>query len=288
MVVALLIAGGAIAHAAWNLVAKRASLSGPAFVWLTSIGAAVVTAPLAIVLAVLDPPPLGPFLLAVVVSGLIHTGYFLALQAGYRAGDVGVVYPLARGTGPLLSVILAIVLFGERPGPLGLAGAAAIILGVVVIGLAGRTRGGATARAGVAWGLLTGVAIAAYTLWDANAVQHWMLGPVVLSCGTMAVEAALLAPLVLRSAPSRSGVREVWRRHRWDVVAVAVLSPLAYILVLQALQLAPVSIVAPGREASVVLVGLAGWLLFKEPHPARRLAGAAVVLAGVALLAASR
>lgn len=287
MVVALLIAGGAIAHAAWNLVAKRASLSGPAFVWLTSLGAAVVTAPLAIVLAVLDPPPLDAFLLAIAVSGLIHTGYFLALQAGYRAGDVGVVYPLARGTGPLLSVIFAIVLFGERPGPLGLAGAGAIILGVVVIGFAGRRRGGA-APAGVIWGLLTGVAIAAYTLWDANAVQSWALAPVLLSGGTMLVEAFLLSPLVLRSRASRADVRAVLRRHRWDIVAVSVLSPLAYILVLQALQLAPVSIVAPGRESSVVLVGLAGWLIFKEPHPARRLAGAAIVLVGVALLAASR
>ncbi|MGE3191911.1 MAG: EamA family transporter [Microbacteriaceae bacterium] len=287
MVVALLIAAGAVAHAGWNLVAKRASLSGPAFVWLTSIGAAVVTAPLAIVLAVLDPPPLDAFLLAIAVSGLIHTGYFLALQAGYRAGDVGVVYPLARGTGPLLSVIFAIVLFGERPGPVGLAGAGAIILGVVVIGFAGRRRGG-TAHAGVIWGLLTGVAIAAYTLWDANAVQSWALAPVLLSGGTMLVEACLLSPLVLRSRASRANVREVWRRHRWDIVAVAVLSPLAYILVLQALQLAPVSIVAPGRESSVVLVGLAGWLIFKEPHPARRLAGAAIVLVGVALLAASR
>lgn len=287
MVVALLIAGGAIAHAAWNLVAKRASLSGPAFVWLTSIGAAVVTAPLAVVLAVLDPPPLNAFLLAIAVSGLIHTGYFLALQAGYRAGDVGVVYPLARGTGPLLSVIFAIVLFGERPGPLGLAGAGAIILGVVVIGFAGRRRGGA-APTGVIWGLLTGFAIAAYTLWDANAVQSWALAPVLLSGGTMLVEAFLLSPLVLRSRVSRADVRAVLRRHRWDIVAVSVLSPLAYILVLQALQLAPVSIVAPGRESSVVLVGLAGWLIFKEPHPARRLAGAAIVLVGVALLAASR
>jgi drug/metabolite transporter (DMT)-like permease len=288
VVVALLIAAGAVAHAAWNLVAKRASLSGPAFVWLTSIGAAVVTAPLAIVLAVLDPPPLGPFLLAIVVSGVIHTAYFLALQAGYRAGDVGVVYPMARGTGPLLSVIAAIVLFGERPGPLGLAGAGAIILGVVLIGLAGRRRGGGTARAGILWGLLTGVAIAAYTLWDANAVQGWALAPVLLSGGTMIVEAGLLTPLVLRSSASRADVLDVLRRHRWDAGAVSVLSPLAYILVLQALQLAPVSIVAPGRESSVVLVGLAGWLIFKEPHPARRLVGAAVVLAGVALLAASR
>lgn len=288
MVVALLVAAGAVAHAAWNLVAKRASLSGPAFVWLTSVGAAVVTAPLAIVLAVLDPPQPGPFLFAILVSGLIHTGYFLALQAGYRAGDVGVVYPLARGTGPLLSVIFAIALFGERPGPLGLAGAGAIILGVVVIGLAGSRRGGGTARAGVIWGLLTGVAIAAYTLWDANAVQSWALAPVLLSGGTMLVEAGLLAPLVLRNPGSRRGVVDVLRRHRWDVLAVSVLSPLAYILVLQALQLAPVSIVAPGRESSVVLAGLAGWLIFKEPHPARRLAGAAIVLVGVALLAASR
>jgi len=288
VLVALLIAGGAVAHAAWNIVAKRASLSGPAFVWLTSIGAAAVTAPLAIVLAVFDPPPVGPLLSAIAVSGLIHTGYFLALQAGYRAGDVGVVYPLARGTGPLLSVVVAIALFGERPGPLGLAGAGAIILGVLIIGLAGGTRGGAGARAGVLWGLLTGVAIAGYTLWDANAVQHWGLAPVLVSGGTMAVEALLLTPLVLRSSASRSDALRVLRRHRWDALAVAVLSPLSYILILQALQLAPVSIVAPAREVSVVLVGLAGWLLFREPHPARRLAGAAVVLLGVGLLAASR
>jgi drug/metabolite transporter (DMT)-like permease len=288
MLVALLIATGAIAHAAWNLVAKSASLSGPAFVWLTSIGAAAVTAPVAIVLAVLDPPALGPFLTAIAVSGLIHTGYFLALQAGYRAGDVGVVYPLARGTGPLLSVVLAIVLFGERPSALGLAGAAAIIAGVVVIGLAGGTSGGERARAGVLWGLFTGVTIAAYTLWDAHAVQAWALAPAVLSGGTMAVEAVILTPLVLRSPESRADARGVLRRHLGGVIAVSVLSPLAYILILQAIQLAPVSIVAPAREVSVVLVGLAGWLLFREPHPARRLAGAVIVLGGVILLALSR
>lgn len=288
MLVALLIATGAVAHAAWNLVAKRASLSGAAFVWLTSIGAAAVTGPLAIVIAVLDPQPLGPLLTAIAVSGLIHTGYFLALQAGYRAGDVGVVYPLARGTGPLLSVVLAIVLFGERPGALGLAGAAAIIAGVVVIGLAGGTSAGERARAGVLWGLLTGVTIAAYTLWDAHAVQSWALAPVVLSGGTMAVEAVVLTPLVLRSPASRADARAVLRRHLGGVIAVSVLSPLAYILILQAIQLAPVSIVAPAREVSVVLVGLAGWLLFREPHPARRLAGAVIVLGGVTLLALSR
>jgi drug/metabolite transporter (DMT)-like permease len=279
-VVVLLIAGGALAHAGWNLVAKRASLSGPVFVWLTSVGAFLVTLPFAIWLWIAHPPQPGLLLAGAGVSGLIHAGYFLALQRGYRVGDVGVVYPLARGTGPLLSVVLAIALFGERPGVAALAGAALVIAGVVVIALAARPASGGSARAGVAWGLLTGVAIAAYTLWDANAVQAWDVEPVILNCGTMAAEALLLTPMALR----RREATTVLRTHGREVLAVSVLSSLAYILVLQALLLAPVSIVAPAREASVILVGLAGWLLFREPHPVRRMLGAAVVLLGVALL----
>jgi drug/metabolite transporter (DMT)-like permease len=287
VLVALLIAGGAVAHASWNLLAKRASLSGPAFVWLTALGAAVVTAPLAIVLLVSDPPPLTELLVGASVSGVIHVAYFLTLQAGYRAGDVSVVYPLARGSGPLLSVIFAIVLFGERPGLLGALGAGAIVVGVMVIGFAGGRGGWQTARVGVVWGLVTGVTIAAYTLWDAHAVTTWALAPVVLSGATFAIEGVLLTPVALRSGASRADARAVLTKHWPAVVGVSVLSPLAYILILQAIQLAPVSIVAPAREVSVVLVGIAGWLLFKEPHPVQRLAGAAIVLAGVGLLAAS-
>jgi drug/metabolite transporter (DMT)-like permease len=76
----------------------------------------------------------------------------------------------------------------------------------------------------------------------------------------------------------------VARQHWVLVLTVGILAPLAYILILLAIQLAPVSLVAPAREVSVVLVGLAGWLLFREPHPVQRLIGAAVVLAGVAML----
>ena len=129
MIVAL-VAGGALAHAGWNLVAKRASLSGPAFVWLTLLGAFLVTLPFAVVLWVLEPPQLGLFALSVSLSGLIHAAYFLALQRGYRSGDVGVVYPLARGSGPLLSVVFAIVLFAERPGPAALVGAGVVPLAI--------------------------------------------------------------------------------------------------------------------------------------------------------------
>lgn len=283
--VLVLILVGALAHSTWNLVVKRSAVSGPTFVWLTAVGAAIILIPIGIVVALLEPPSWPAVALAAFVSGILHVGYFLSLQAGYRAGDVGVVYPLARGTGPLLSVVFAIVLFGERPGALGLIGAAAVIAGVVIIGLGGGRANWRAARAGVIWGLTIGVIIAAYTLWDAHAVTALAISPILLNAGTSTMEAVLMTPIAVRRW---SAVRAVLRDHWRDVLAVAVLSPLSYILILFAMQLAPVSLVAPAREISVVFVALAGWLLFREPHPVARLGGAVVVVAGVALLAASR
>lgn len=283
--VLLLILAGGLAHATWNLVVKRSAVSGPTFVWLTAVFAGVVLVPVGIVAAVIDPPSWSDLALAAAVSAILHVGYFLALQAGYRAGDVSVVYPLARGTGPLLSVVFAVVLFAERPGPIGFAGAAAVVVGVVVIGFAGGRANWRTARPGVLWGLLVGVLIAAYTLWDAHAVTALAISPILLNAGTSTLEAVLLTPVAVRRWDQ---VRATLRNHGKDVLVVAVLSPLSYILILFAMQLAPVSIVAPAREISVVFVALAGWLLFREPHPAARLSGAAVVVLGVALLAAAR
>jgi drug/metabolite transporter (DMT)-like permease len=137
----------------------------------------------------------------------------------------------------------------------------------------------------VLWGLLVGVTIAAYTLWDAHAVTVGALNPIVYNAGTNLAESLFLAPLAIRR---RATVPELLRRYWWAVVVVSVLGSLSYILILFAMQLAPVSIVAPAREVSVVFVGLAGWLLFKEPHPAARLTGAVVVLAGIGLLALAR
>jgi drug/metabolite transporter (DMT)-like permease len=283
--VLLLILVGALSHATWNLVVKRSAVSGPTFVWLTAVGSAIILIPIGIVVAVLEPPSWSDLALAAFVSAILHVGYFLALQAGYRAGDVGVVYPLARGTGPLLSVVFAIVLFGERPGPLGLLGAGAVIAGVVIIGLGGGRATWRSARAGVVWGLAIGVVIAAYTLWDAHAVTALAISPILLNAGTSTLEAVLLTPIAVRRWAT---ARAVLRNHGRDVLVVATLSPLSYILILFAMQQAPVSIVAPAREISVVFVAIAGWLLFREPHPVPRLTGALVVVAGVALLAASR
>lgn len=280
MIVALLVGGAALAHATWNIAIKRAGTSGAGFLWLTFLVGSTVFAPFGI--ASLRDVDLARWLPLILVSGALQVVYFLLLQRAYRLGDVSVVYPLARGTGPLLAVLLAIVILGERPAPIALVGAGVVIAGVVLIGFAGGRAAASVNRAGVVYGLLVGVVIAAYTLWDASAVTVGEMPPVGLYWGSVLVQLLLLATPALRRS---RGTLSIGRRHWLAVLTVGVLSPLAYIMILLAMQLAPVSIVAPAREVSVVLVGLAGWLIFKEPSPVQRLVGAGVVLAGVALLA---
>jgi drug/metabolite transporter (DMT)-like permease len=280
--VLLLVAVAAVAHATWNLTIKAAGTSGTRFLWLTFVVATIAMGPFGIAsLAQVGSrmPELLPLGLG---SGILQVAYFLSLQRGYRMGDVSVVYPLARGSGPLLSVTFAIVLFGERPGVLGLIGAGVVVVGVIVIGLAGG-RGRFTAnRAGILYGLLVGVVIAAYTLWDANAVVHVKLPPLGYFWITILVQLLAFAPFALRQPRHTIALA---KRHWVAVLVVGILSPLAYVLILFAFTLAPVALVAPAREVSVVLVALGGWLLFKEPHPVQRIIGAVVVLGGVALLA---
>ena len=276
-----LIAVAAIAHATWNVAIKRAGTNGTGFLWLTFIVGTLVFLPFGIWSLVVARVDLVHWLWLAAVSGVLQIVYFFLLQAGYRAGDVSVVYPLARGTGPLLAVVFAIVLFGERPGVVALIGAATIIAGVVITGLARRNTPSGN-RAGVLYGLAIGVLIAVYTLWDSAAVTFGGMPAVGLYWGSVLFQFTLLAPFALRA---RGTLAATARQHWIAVLLVGVLAPLAYILILLAFQLAPVSTVAPAREVSVVLVSLAGWLFFREPHPAQRLAGAAVVLLGIALLA---
>jgi drug/metabolite transporter (DMT)-like permease len=282
MLVVALIAGAAIAHATWNIAVKRAGTSGAGFLWSGTLVGAIVFAPFGIHSLVTDGTDLARWLPWALGSGILQVVYFLLLQRGYRLGDVSVVYPLARGTGPLLAVVLAIILLHERPTLLELLGAGVVIAGVMIIGFAGDRHHRRSNRAGVVYGLIVGVLIGIFTLWDASAVTVGGMPPVGLYWGSVAFQALLLAIPALRTPRATLAVA---RTHWVAVLLFGVLAPLAYILVLIAIQYAPVSVIAPAREVSVVLVGLAGWLLFKEPHPVQRLIGAAVVLFGIAMLA---
>ena len=275
MLVVALVAAAAIAHASWNVALKRSGAGGPVFLWLAFVVGAVLFAPIGIWSIVEHG---GPWLWLALVCGALQIAYFFLLQEAYRRADISVVYPLARGTGPLLSVVLAVLLFHERPGTLALVGAAVVIAGVVVIGLAGSRQ---LNRAGVLWGSAVGVVIATYTIWDTNAVINGGMPPLGYYWA-IASAALLLAPVALRRPAL---VRATAQQHWPTILIVGVLSPLAYVLILLAVQFAPVSLIAPAREVSVVLVSLVGVIWLKEPHPVQRLVGAAVVLLGVALLA---
>jgi len=112
-----LVLSSAVAHATWNLFAKRAR-GGVPFLWLALTLAIPLYAPVAIAVLILTGPRIGPLeLLWMLGSAALNVAYFIFLQRGYRAGDLSVVYPLARGTGPVLATIAAILIFGERHDP---------------------------------------------------------------------------------------------------------------------------------------------------------------------------
>ncbi|GHG00788.1 MULTISPECIES: DMT family transporter [Amycolatopsis] len=275
----------AVVHAAWNLAAKRVSSGGTQFVWLYYTVGAVLLLPVTIVLLIAENDrPQWSWLLAAVGTSLLHIAYGVVLQRGYRVGDLSVVYPVARGTGPLLSVLAAVLVLGERPGPLGLVGAFLVVMGVLVISTGRTAEDPRAVKAGILYGLLTGAVIAGYTLWDAHSVTGLGVPPVVYFGLGSVLQSVLLVPGALAD---RAEVRRIWREQRREVFLVAVLSPIAYILVLFALTMAPVSLVAPARELSIVLGGLAAWLVLGEQNAVRRLAGSVIVLSGIAAIAAA-
>lgn len=272
----------AVIHAGWNLLVKRVD-GGPGFVWLFGVVSAVIYAPVAVGVFLVDRPRLGATQWAFLAgSGALQVVYFLLLQRGYRVGDLSVVYPLARGTGPLLATLGAIVLFGERPGPFALLGGGLIIVGVFALTGGVQILKDPSAHRGAAFGLLIGLMIGTYTLWDAHAVSTLAIPPLVLSWAQELCLVVALAPLAARRWGT---VRELWARQRVPTLAVGVLSPLAYILVLTALRFTPVSYVAPAREMSILIGTLMGARLLAEGQVRRRLLAAGVMLVGIVVLA---
>jgi drug/metabolite transporter (DMT)-like permease len=276
-----------ILHATWNLLAKRASgdAGGPAFVWLYSALSTVIFAPLAVGVVVLGGARLGALgLLFVLGTGALHVGYFLSLQRGYRVGDLSVVYPLARGTGPLLASGAGILFFGERAGPVAVVGILLIVAGVFLLAWEpNRGRKSADGRwLGVAFGLLTGVFVAAYTLWDKYAVSELLLSPILYYWASLLIQTIVLLPVALRR---REEVRRAWSSRWPETLGVAVLSPLAYLLVLTALVFAPVSRVAPAREIGILVGALLGGGLLAEGGLGRRLVASLCLVLGIVALA---
>lgn len=280
----VLVLAAAIAHASWNVIAHGISRAGSPFLWWGAVASTAVWIGAVPFTGGLGAADLGSFALGVSVSAVLHVAYMAVLQRGYREGSLSTVYATARGTGPFLSVIVAVLLLGERPSALALVGVAAVIAGVVAIGFVDRRPAGSGRRVdpGLLFGALTGVAIAVYTIWDAHAVREWELSPVAFMVGTTLLQ----VPFYSVAVRGRWGAVVALGRTQWRrILAFGILSPLSYILVLTAIQIAPVALVAPLREVSVVLVSLFGAFVLRESRPGWRIGASLVVLTGIVLLA---
>ena len=279
----------ALLHAGWNIVAKRSG-GGPHFVLRGAVMIVVLWSPLGLVLAWQQLPAWGRLDWAMVfASGIAHLVYFNCLLAGYRAADLTVVYPVARGTGPLVTAFASLVVLDEHLGAWGVAGVLAVTGGVFLIAGGPALRAQAhdpaqrqRVRAGLAWGALTGLLISTYTLIDGYAVKVLALSPILIDwMGNL-----LRIPFMLPGALSdRAGFVADFKRQWKAALLLAAISPLGYVLVLYAAQQAPLSHVAPAREVSMLFAALLGGRLLGETDRGLRLLGAACIAGGVMALA---
>jgi drug/metabolite transporter (DMT)-like permease len=277
-----LILVAAFIHASWNFFLKRSG-GGTAFVWLFAALSALIYAPVAAAVIWWVQPQFGWMHYGLMAaSALLHTAYYLLLDRGYRSGDLSIVYPLARGTGPLITVLCAVLLLHEQPSVLAVGGAVLIGGGAFLLtGDPRKLRESGNYHA-VGFALLTGCMIASYTLVDKIAVAAWLIPPLVQDWATNLGRVVLMAPMALKA---RSELAPTWRRAKKEILAVAVLCPLSYILVLTAMVFTPVSYVAPAREVSILIGALMGAHLLQEGDVRRRMFAASAMVGGIILLA---
>jgi drug/metabolite transporter (DMT)-like permease len=283
-----LVLASAVVHASWNLWAKQLgpAVRPGALMWsLTALSACVYGVPAVWLLVHAGWRPDGVALVSIVGSGLIHIAYFLLLLRGYRVGELSVVYPVARGTGPLVASVAALALFGERASVAWIAGLALVLAGIVVLTWRPGPRGSGSTAPGLGHGLAIGLLIGVYTLWDGWGVKRAGVPPLVFYWGGEVVRALVFTPAALAD---RRAVATLWKREALRVVGIALASPLSYILVLLAMRAGAVSHVAPAREIGILFGAWLGGHVLGEGDRARRRVAAIAFAAGVLALAFAR
>jgi drug/metabolite transporter (DMT)-like permease len=272
----------ALCHATWNLFAKRTN-GGATFVWLYDLLSVIIYAPIMVVLFITLHLTFTPTALIFIVgSAFFHLCYFILLQRGYRVGDMSLVYPLGRGTGPLLTTIIALTFFGEHLPWYAILGVLLIVVGIFIITGGIRLFKATESHMAVFYGLIIGFFIACYTLWDKQGVSTYHIFPIMLYYYTIVVRLILLSPYGLLRWKE---VYQNWQTYRMEAIGVAVLSPLSYLLILITLVFTQVSYIAPAREIGVLFGTLMGTHFLSEGDGKRRLLAAAMIVLGVVALA---
>jgi drug/metabolite transporter (DMT)-like permease len=278
----------AFCHASWNFLAKK-SRKKMAFIWWFLLIATIGYLPMFLYFQPgLDVPTAG--WICIFATGILHALYFWFMGGAYERGDLSLVYPLSRGSGPLFVPILAVIFLQERISLAGAAGIVLIVLGIYVIHLKAFTiesffeplramRGSASV-----WAICTGGTIAGYSLVDKVGVG--LVYPPAYIYLMFVISLLLLSPYVL--VKERAALKLEWQVNRWPILIDGFLVLFTYLMILFAFRLSKVSYVVAAREVSIVFSALLGILWLKEAHAPQKIAGAVLIALGVVFIGISR
>ena len=276
--IALLLASAAL-HALWNLLLKQSPEKYIAMGWQ------VITSGIMSVLVLFFTglPPRSMWLFAI-LSMALEAFYFVLLSFAYSDHDFSLVYPVARGAAPALVVVWSLLFLHEIPSVGGFIGIATIVCGLIIIGATSflQPHEGKPQIKGIAIALSIAVVISIYTLVDGFAVKHGPVLPYAMSMFTMVP--MLTTPVIVRHYGWEHFV-QAWKRQPARLLLVGFLGIIAYLAALFAYSIAPVNYSEAIREVSVVLGAFAGWQFLGEKLGKIRVLGAAVIFAGIVLIA---
>ncbi len=283
-----IVLASAFLHAGWNYLLKKSERK-IVFIWWFLLISAILYIPMFLYYLPKFTIPLEGWY-CIVATGLIHGVYFWCIGGAYQRGDLSLVYPLARGAGPLFIPVLAVILLKEEIFPLGMLGISLIIVGIYCIHLRSFSRlavlepfralrGGASL-----WALFTGLSIACYSLVDKVGVG--LVYPPVYIYLMLLITWLVITPWVL--IRERHWLKSEWQCRKGSIVAVGFLSGFTYLMILFALTMSKVSYVAAVREVSIVLSAYCGVVLLKEKQGRQKMIGAVLITAGVVAIGLSR
>lgn len=277
----ILIIFSAICHATWNYNTKKVK-SDSTFIWLFSIISSIIYFPFALASLFIYEIDFKPyFILFIFGSAVLHSVYFILLNKGYSVGNLSIIYPLARGTGPLFSTMIAIIILKESASLVAIIGIFLIIFGIITITGNPALILNSSKDKSLNYAFLCGISIASYTIFDKIAVSTLMLPPVLLDWLSNLGRVMILTPYALRR---KDQLKELVTHHRKEALTVGILSPLSYILVLTAMVSIPVYYIAPIRELSILIGAFLGVKFLSEKLTKIKVIGICLMTVGIITL----
>lgn len=279
-VVVIAVLFGALLHASWNALIKSSSDKSLDTALIHGLGG-ILAVPM-LVYAGWPSAAAWPFLL---LTTVIHLGYYATLAAAYRHGDLGLTYPIMRGSAPLLVALGSYALLGEALSAMAWMGIVVICAGVLLLGLNGRGRATHERRAAVLFALLNALIIAAYTMVDGLGVRASGSAMSYVAVMFLLDAVPFMALVLWQRSPAQRVQAWAYMRQRWPVALIGTVASLSsYGIALWAMTQAPVAVVAALRESSVLFAVLIGCWLLKEPIGWKKIVGASAIVVGIWIL----